>query len=224
MKRMMALLLSLLILFSLAACSAGGSKVTDEEAAAVAAALVQGKLDSLYLNRANADYMELAGLTEQERGWEYEINLDEQVGYFARTFSIALTDDTTSSLAQLWKSIYAEAGYTVGEVSPLEDGKTYAVHVEIRPLDIIQLINDNLEEGLKPFTEQYGNPDLSSLSEAQAKLRTQCILDLAQDLLPQMDYLDTETMAVLVTHNDDGSWTVSSTDIYTADEFIVYFP
>lgn len=231
MKRITALLLVLLLLPVLSACK-GGEKEPElaaDEAAGIAVTVVQGRLDSLYRDQANEDYMAAMGLTEAECHEAFATNLDEQVGYFARYFEIDnLTDEVYASLAQLWTEVYAKADYSVGEATLLEDGKTYAVSVEIRPMDFIQLMEDGREEALAPFYAQYGNSDMESLSEEQYAradaLWAQCILELAQEQLPNIGYREAESIAILATHNEDGSWTVADNDVYLADDLIVYFP
>ena len=80
-KRALCALLAVLLLCALSAC--GKKDEAAQEASEDLAALVQGKLDSLYLGQAGESYLAAMGVTEADCLREYQENLEINAEYFA---------------------------------------------------------------------------------------------------------------------------------------------
>ena len=220
MKKLVSLLLAALLLCSLAAC--GSSKKSFEEDLAT---LVQGNLDELYKGQFSEDYLKLLGATEDARRQVYEDNLNTNAEYFARSYDIVyLTDEIRSQLIDFYRELYSHASYTVGEVSQLDDN-TYMVSVQIQPMDLFQQMDQAWEEWMAPFYAAHSSVDWNALSESDSKSLDAewagYVLGLAQEKLAGLGYLEAENLAVQVTKNEDGAWSISENDIYTIDELII---
>lgn len=227
MKRILCALLAVLLLTCLSAC---GDKDKKEEGALEEdlAALVQGKLDELYLGQYSESFLSTMGVTAEDCQQEYQENLEINAEYFARYFEIDnLTDELKAELVEFYKELFSKAQYTVGEVSQIDE-TNWAVNVALKPIDLPQQMLDGWDEWMEPFRAKYAGADFDTMGEsvyqkADAEWARYAI-DLAKDRLQELSYRDEEALAVQVIQNEDGSWTISENDIYTIDDYIVYFP
>ncbi len=226
MKRVLCALLAVLLLCALSAC---GKK--DEPAPAASedlAALVQGKLDGLYLGQYSESYLAAMGTTAEACQQEYQENLEINAEYFARYFQIDnLTDELKTELVDFYKELFSQARYTVGEVSQIDENN-WAVNVSLQPIDLPQQMLDGWDEWMEPFRTKYAGSDFDSMNESAYQKAdaewARYVIDLAKDRLGNLSYRDEEPLAVQVIRNEDGSWTLSENDIYTIDDYVVYFP
>ena len=222
-KRVFCAVLAVLMLFSLTACGKKGKKLSEEDAAA----LVQGRLDGLYKGEINDTYLKVLGLSEEQVRTEYEENLGIYAEFFARYFNVEYpTDELKAQLVLFFQELFSRANYTVGSVSKMEDGN-FVVTVEVAPLDLVEQMDEAWDEWMVPFYAKYSSTDFTAMSDAEYQAMDSdwagYVLDLAKDKLPGVGYMEAETLAVQVSKGDDGVWSISDDDIYTIDEYIVYF-
>lgn len=217
-KRLFCLLLILALVFSLTACRKTNEAKGDdpsqesqgEQQQDEATILVQGKLDSLYLGQYNEEYLKLRGISEEEAAAEREDNLSVNVEYFARTLYInGLTDEVRSELTELYQELFSKLSYRVTDSSQIDENN-YAVTVEVAPADIVQQI----QEATANWAPATADTDAEW---------ARTVLDTFREKLETLGYLEAQNLAVQVTKGEDGSWTVSDDNIYTIDEYIVYF-
>lgn len=220
-KRIAAFVLTLVIAVSLTAC--GGGVTADD-----AKMLVQGNLDELYLGKFDADYLKLVDSSEEESQQSYQDGLEVEAEVFAYYFDIEnLTDELKAEIVDLYKDIYAQSKYTVGDASKLDES-TYAVKVTVSPLDIFVLVNDAFDEALQPFYDKYASVDISAMSDdeydAYDKEWAEAVINLCKEKLPEMGYLEERSLVIQVTLDEDDYWTMSGDDFYNLDEIIIEYP
>lgn len=220
-KRIIALVLMLVLAFSLTACG-GGVTAND------AKMLVQGNLDELYLGKFDADYLKLVDSTEEESQQSYLDGLEVEAEVFAYYFDIEnLTDELKAEIVDLYKEIYAQSKYTVGDASKLDES-TYAVKVTVSPLDIFVLVDDVFDDAMQPFYDKYAAVDTSAMSDAEYdaydKEWAETVIALCQSKLPEMGYLEGRSLVIQVTLDEDDYWTMSGDDFYNLDEIIIEYP
>ena len=220
-KRIIALVLMLVLAFSLTACG-GGVTAND------AKMLVQGNLDELYLGKFDADYLKLVDSTEEESQQSYLDGLEVEAEVFAYYFDIEnLTDELKAEIVDLYKEIYAQSKYTVGDASKLDES-TYAVKVTVSPLDIFVLVDDVFDDAMQPFYDKYAAVDTSAMSDAEYdaydKEWAETVIALCQSKLPEMGYLEDRSLVIQVTLDEDDYWTMSGDDFYNLDEIIIESP
>lgn len=222
MKKAISLLLTLAIIFSLAACGGLSSFEND------VATLVQGDLDALYLGRVNEDYLDLVSGTKEECEQAYQAGLEAEAEYLAYYFDIEILDDELKAeLVALLQAIYSHTRFTVGAVSKLDDS-TYAVKLNVAPINIIEQATENFDEDMADFYAKYENADIEAMTDegyAQYdKDWARGILTMLYKALPELEYRDEQSIAIQVVKDSEGFWSISDSDLYTIDTLIIYYP
>jgi len=217
-KRGVALCLTLVLALALTACGGGFD----------AADLVQGNLDEIYTGQASDAYLKIVDTTAEEVQQTYLDGLEVEAEVFAYYFDIEnMTDEIKAEIIDLYKDIYAQAKYTVGESSKLDDS-TYAVKVTVSPLDIFHLVDEDFDDALQPFYDKYADVDLDAMSDEEYaafdKEWAEDIIALCREKLPEMGYLEDRALAIQVELDDDDYWVMSGDDFDNLDEIVIDYP
>ena len=105
--RVTAWLLACTLALGLAACG----DITPEDAETY----IQGLLDASYLGQYDQDYLDLAGITEEEsREEDYEWNTTAEADILRDYLAIQPTDAAVQQSVDLVKEIYSHSKYEVG--------------------------------------------------------------------------------------------------------------
>jgi hypothetical protein len=188
--------------------------------------LVQGNLDTIYLNQYDEDYINLVNSTAEELGKEYEEGIGVEVEYFAEYFDIDLSlcgDSYRTEIDNMLRRIYMFSKYEVGSES--KNGETYLVEVTIYPIDIISKIMD---EDAEDFTEKWqsrvenGEFDNSTEEEVEQTWARE-IIDMVDARINSIGYLDPQTISVQVTKDDDDYYRIDSGDFDRIDSLIIQY-
>ncbi len=221
-RRAAALALACLMVLSLAACKALPTK---SEQFTI---LVRGNLDEIYLGRAGSDYLKLTGTTAEDVAASYEDSLRQEATFFCGYFDITHpTDRTMAEVVELYRQIYANASYIVGSAAKTDDG-TYAVSVEIQPLNIMETALANPGEAMATFYEKHGGVNREDLSgEELAEFEADwadAVITLVRGQLSHVTYRDTVTVDVHVTQTEEGFWQMDAGDLQAVDALILCYP
>lgn len=191
--------------------------------------LTQSNLDALYLGRFSPSFMRLAGAGEEDCRELYENGLALEADYFCRYWSIEEpTDSFMEELTGLYKEIYAQARYELGEAVFREEGR-YTVPVQVWPLDIMQKVSDRLDGGaLDALLEKYAGDTAAGAVDEEAYLAydrewAQGILSLVKEALAEPGYLEPETIE-LELRLENGSWALSKEGMDELDLLLIYYP
>lgn len=190
--------------------------------------LVQGNVDELYLGKFNKDYMDLIGTTEAECEQNYLDGLETEAEYFAYYFDIEyMSDQLKADIIDLYKEIYSHSRYTVGDASKLDDD-TYAVKMDIYPIDVMDQVTDAIYDGAMDwFLDKYTEEDVEAMTDEEYEVYDEewayGIIDIVREQLPNLGYMDAETIVVQVVRGSDNIWTISDNDMGTIDEYILYY-
>ncbi len=191
--------------------------------------LVQGNLDEIYLGRYSDEFMELVGSSQAECEQVYLDGLAQEVDYFLYYWNIeSPTEELKSELTELYKEIYSHSRYTVGECSQLDE-KTYAVKLDVYPIDIMQQVSDAIDAGgMDWFYEKYADfaPENASQEEYDAWDQDWAngIVDLVRAKLPDIGYTGMESRAIQVVQKEDGHWIMDDGDMSWIDVQMIYYP
>ena len=191
-----------------------------------ATAYVRGVLDETYKGTWDNAFLDLVDLTDGEAQDAYEEALEQEYQRFVYQFDLddaSLTEETRQAAMDLLSQICARAQYTVQSAAALDDTR-YAVEVSVRPIDLfLQVEEDLLPAYQEEFAARYEGADLSS-SEALASYENawaQGIIQLCTDRLGLLGHQDVVSMLVLVAPDDDGCYSMSSTDFANLSALIL---
>ena len=134
-----------------------------------APALVQGNMDLLYKGTCAETYLKLVNSTAEDCASYYDENMTLQAQAFMNVFDVNDLDGTqTDRFADIMKQVYAQAEYTVGAVSQVDDTH-FLVDVTVTPLDFPKQVNGALYTGLMTFVNAYGD-----VTDEQLNAMTDC--------------------------------------------------
>ncbi len=221
MKRLSALLVVAMLAVCLSAC---GSSFADD-----VTLLVQGNLDELYLCKFDQEYMELVNTTEEDCMDNYLGGLEMEAEVFAYYFNITNpTDEINEQIIELYKQIYSHSKFTVNPASELDEN-TYAVKVQVSPIDIFQRVVDAEAAGaLDDFYGKYTEAQVNAMSDAEYAAYdaewANRIIQLCYQELENVDYMEEQSLAIQVSKDSDGFWSITDNDLAAIDELIIYYP
>ncbi len=222
------------MLLSLAACGAGKGMSTEE-----ASECVQVELDTTYKGQFQGFVDFYSNVTTDDAKSQYDANVEGEAYAFLYGLGPQALDDSGDSVEptemqlhevkELYKKIYAKADYTVVSSTKQDDG-TFAVKVTIRPLDILHLVSDGIEEGFAGFWEKFEAVDTESMSDEEfeswyvdpfAKEYYDTALDLLESKIDEMGYMDEKSIVIQVQQSEDGSLYFSDEDWVNLDNLII---
>lgn len=234
MKKLPILCLLLLLLLGLSAC--------EEEEQVPAVDLVQGNLDAVYTGVADDAYKSLTGQTAEDCADAYRNNLEREARYFLDYYGYSdegLEDEILDQVIRLYEDLYQKAVYTVGPAAQFDD-KTQAVKVQVFPLDLFRLTQEDTalrEELFEPIRKQYYwiNLDTTDWSDAAlysrspyyAQCRADCIgalVSLCRAHLDEVSAGDPQTVVVQVYWHDYGYWAINDADWRAVDDLVIEYP
>ncbi len=212
------LLFTILLCLSLTAC--GG--FTSEDAAT----LVQGNLDSVYLNVHSPAYLELCEMTEEECIAQYETSLDEEADSFFTEAEIdknLIDKETYARYVSFFGDIYKQAKYEVGEVTESDD--TFLVSVTVYPVDLSAIVSEEFYNAIATeLVEQYSD---GGSEEDLSRSFLILLIDEFEKLADSVTYLDPVTLSVQVVPetNEDGEsyYIIDENDFNTIANNVVYY-
>lgn len=218
--KLTALTLSLALLFTLSACGLGGFSTND------ALCYVQGTLDENYLGKADPDFLELIGSTEDEVAQVYDGSMKTEAQVFLNSFvesELPTADEERllEELGTMYRQIYAHAKYTVDSASKMDDG-TFSVKVTVEPIDIFHVVADALSgDAADELNSRYPDQMTDEQYLAYELEWVELFMDITYETLPDLGYLEPDTLLVQVIRDEDGYWTMSEDDFWALDALII---
>jgi hypothetical protein len=207
-------------LLSLALTACGGFTKED------AATLVQGNLDSVYLNVNSPAYLELCETTEEECIADYEASLNEEADSFFAEAEIdkSLIDEATyARYVNFFGDIYKQSKYEVGEVTKSDD--VFLVSVTVYPVDLSEIVSTDFYDAITAeLVEKYSN---GGSEEELSRSFLVMLIDKFEKIADSVTYLDPVTLSVQVvpkTGDDDESYyIIDENDFNTIANNMVYY-
>ncbi|MBQ3010332.1 MAG: hypothetical protein IJD81_03960 [Oscillospiraceae bacterium] len=190
--------------------------------------LVQGNLDEIYLGVFDDKYLALVDGSEASAQEIYDEGMAYEAEYFCYYFDVEYpTDAFLQELIDVYKEIYGHSKYKVGDASKLDE-TTYVVKLTVSPIDIMELVLDAVENGAADsFYDKYANVNVEAMTEAEYQAYDEewayMILDILRDQLPNIGYLEEETLAVQIVLEND-VWMIGDSDLSTIDSLIIAYP
>ncbi len=192
---------------------------------------VKGSLDALYLGTFDAEYLKITDSTEADMLKIYEEGLKYEADYFISYFNLAsdfLTDAMYQEIIDLYKTIYSQAKYEVGEVSSTSDG--FTVKVTIYPMDIIQRVYDeDQDEYMAKWNEGWQDGTYEAMTEEEfEQFWARSIIDLFSARVNNIGYLEPQTISVQIvpdvsSTSSEKIFVISDDDLQRIDELILKY-
>ena len=232
-KRIFTLALAAGMALSLTACRTDGLSTDD------ALKCIQVEMDTTYKGDFKGFVEFYSNVDTDDAKEQYDANIEGETSYF---FSIAGCVDPedqrsvvepsemqTVRAEKLYEQIYAKSDYTVASASKQDDG-TFSVKVNIKPINILTLVMDNMESHFADFTAKYDALDLDSMSDEEflnwyrtvyAPDYYDTLLDLLEAQIPNIGYEDERSIVIQVQQSEDGSLYISTDDLRNLDNLIM---
>ena len=213
------LALSLALLLPLSAC--GGGLSADD-----AQLYVQGILDENYLGKSDPDVLKLIDGTEDEVEEVYAGSLETEAQFFLDSFveselSQEEQDRLLEELSTMYRQIYAHSKYMVESASQVDD-TTFGVKVTVEPIDIFHQVADELNNGAADeLNSRYPDQMTDQEYMAYEVEWVELFMDLTYEKLPQLDYLEPQTLLVQVALGDGDYWTIPDEDFWAVDALVI---
>lgn len=186
-------------------------------------AYVRGTLDSVYLNKNSAEYLEMIGGTAEECEAEYKQYIANEVEYFKSCMDIdEVSEGTFQRMVKIFETLYSNSKYEVGEVTKSSD--RFLVSVTVYPIDVIY----RAEEGgiaafQKSFSERASRGEFDSLSDAEREeLWADGIISEVEKNLDSIGYLEPVDISLQVISDND-KYSLSYDDLVRMDELIIQY-
>lgn len=232
-KRLAALLLSLSLVFALTACDNGGLSTKD------ASKCVQVEMDTTYKGEFSGFLDFYSNVERSDAQEQYDTKIENEADYFLSLYGMPdpyddsetiEADELTAKRARdLYKEIYAKAEYEVMPSTKQEDG-TFAVKVTVQPLDIIHLVDEAYDDAFDAFYEKFDSVDVESMTDEEyaawytdafTPAYYDALLDLLEEQIPNMGYLDEKSIVIQVQQDEDGSLFISNDDLSNLDWLLI---
>lgn len=190
---------------------------------------VQGYLDLTYKDQINDDFLEIAGISEEEAEQQYQDGLDVEVQFFIDGIATIEypTEEIETAIRDMYEEIYSHSSYTVGAASELDSGN-YAVEVKVQPIDI--MTNFTPEDFQNVFTQvlaERGVTDnfaLYSMSEEEYASADQeyanRLVAMIEEKIPSIGYTEEKSLAVQIMDGGD-MWEPNEDDFSQLDTWMI---
>lgn len=232
-SRLVAGVMAIAMTMTLTACRTSGLTTED------ASKCVQVEMDATYKGEFK-EFMDFySNVSTEDAKAQYDSKIEYEAGYFMEMYGVPSVEDTSVILEpsemqakrsrDLYKDIYAKADYAIASSSKQDDG-TFAVKVNVKPVDIIKLVDDNFDAGFEAFWAKFDAVDTDSMSDDDFKdwytnvfapEYYDTLLDLLEEQIGNMGYLDEKNIVIQVQQSEEGALFISNEDFSNLDWLII---
>ncbi len=191
-----------------------------------AADLVKNNLDLIYLDQYSDEYLKKVNLDKDQAEQQYQEGLNVEADVFANLFNIELDscdDAVKEQILALYRQIYSHSKYEVGTES--RNGDTYLVQLTVYPIDIFaKVIEEDVEEFGNTMQSREAAGEFADLTDAEFEaVWAQAVIDMVSGHLNSIGYLDAQTISVQVVQDDDGAYSIDSSDFQRIDSLMIAY-
>lgn len=191
-----------------------------------AAELVKNNLELIYLNQYSDEYLKRVNLDKAQAEQQFQDGLSVEAEVFADLFNIELDacdDSVREQILELYRQIYSHSKYEVGTES--RNGDVYLVQLTVYPIDIFaKVIEEDVEEFGTTMQAREAAGEFSDMSDEEFEaVWAQAVIDMVSGHLDTIDYLDAQTISVQVTQDDDGAYSIDSSDFQRIDNLMIAY-
>lgn len=236
-KRMFVLTLTALLALGLSACRDLSGGITTDDAKQC----VQVEMDTTYKGDFAGFVDFYNNVTTSDARDQYDANVEGEASYFLYALGLDSLEDENDSVPasdlqlhrakELYEKIYAKSDYTVVSSSKQDDG-TFAVKVTVRPLDILHLVVDNMDDYFTDFVTKFSaiSDDLEQMSDEEfvswynntyAGEYYDTLLNLLEEQIPNISTMTEKSIVIQVEQDEEGYLSISTEDLQNLDRLII---
>lgn len=180
-----------------------------------AAGYVRGLLDETYKGEYDEAYLALVGLTEEEAAADYQAGLEAEYTRFAEYFLLdsALSRETRAAFVEYLGQLYSQARYSV-DCATRSDSGAWLVEVTVQPLLTLAALAARVP-GLRADFDAQPLPEDTGREAAWAAL----VLEACRSA--ETAYGEEITLAVRLTADEEGLYSIGTRDFYNLDSLIL---
>lgn len=191
-----------------------------------AAELVKNNLDLIYLNQYSDEYLKRVNLDKAQAEQQYQDGLSVEADVFAELFNIDLDscdDAIKEQILELYRQIYSHSKYEVGTES--RNGDVYLVPLTVYPIDIFaKVIEEDVEDFGSTMQSREEAGEFAEMTDEEFEtVWAQAVIDMVASHLDSIDYLDGQTISVQVTQDDEGAYSIDSSDFQRIDSLVIAY-
>lgn len=222
MKKITAVLLSMVMLLGVAGCN---SYKEHKDPSATYGPYVQSLLDVSYKHDATK-YLEYVDDTEEAAEEYYNNTMAYWAAELANYFQMVLIDDATEErMIGLMEDIFAQAKYEVA--AAVKSGDYYTVEVTIEPLDFTTQVYDEVADFADDFQSrsdagEFGDyiNDETAYTEWEIAYANG-VMDILDTYVDHLEYADPVEKIVKVNVDEDGYYGISEDDQYDLESYLI---
>jgi len=233
-KRISVLSLALVLALALVGC--GGEKGLSTKDASLC---VQVELDATYRGEFSGFVDFYDNVTTQDAKDQYDANVEGEANIFLEGMGMPSMESANEVVPasemqlyrakELYKQIYAKSDYTIASSTKQDDG-TFAVKVVIKPLDIFDLLNENMDAGFAEFDAKFDAVDTKSMTDEEfntwytetfAPEYYDTLLDVLEAQIPNIGYKDEKSVVIQVQQDESGALFITDEDWANLDNLII---
>lgn len=187
-----------------------------------ASAYVQASLDASYKGDFSR-YKRLVNITEDQMQADYESGYQSEVDVFAQLFGVkTMTDNSRDKLTNLYKTLYQNVSYQVGESKNDKDG--FAVEVKIKPITVFK---DNLA-GIDAAVQQFNEQNLAGAyvnltTEQFEDTYVQTILNVINPSLENLPYGDEKTLTLNLYKAENRAYYIDENNLSSMKKAVIVY-
>lgn len=245
MRRLSLLLVSAMMVFSLAACGKDTGKdvqvstdasvdnnnrnldsLSSETKGSWYSDYIRALMECKYYGDLSGYQTEVANATEED-AQECHDGTVEYYAYQLMQYTDVryeyISEETYDKYVEVAGEIMAKASFTVHEGTLV--GDDYQVKVEIQPVDINDLIHDDVSEYIDQYNAMIDSIDTSAYTDEQWDALEEeyaaSVLTIIKNRIPEIGYKDTVSKVVIIAFDEEGRYGISDDDWYDIDDYVV---
>ena len=225
-QRLMALGMALTLALGVTGCKGAAGGLAGGVSKFDARVYVDGFIKQNYLGKYDSDYLELVGATAQEAERVYQDSIDNEVNFFlSYLYDIEYpTSEYVERVRELYREIYSHTKYTIVSVDELSDG-SFAVKVDVEPIDIVQQVESDWDKNMEEFFEQYSAEVVNAMDDEEYKDFDKAwadkLLELYQNKLPEIGNMTARSVVVQIQQGENGVYEVEAESFQRLDDLII---
>lgn len=187
---------------------------------------IEALMECKYNGKLDGYVAEVAGATKDEAQechdstveyYAYQLMSYVDVGYDY------VSDEVLEKYVDVAGRIMAKSSFTVHEGTKV--GDDYQVRVDINPININDLIHDDVAAYIDQYNAMIDGTDTSAYTDEQwDELEDQyatAVLGIIEEYVSKIGYKDTVSKVVIIEFDEEGRYGISDNDWYDIDDYIV---